>query len=44
VLHFSNDDASGFLVEALVAPMVIEFDEEISDAVVLTHPNLIHIR
>lgn len=44
VLHFSNDDTSTLLVQTLVAPMTVDFDEEVGDAVVFSHPYLIHVR
>ena len=42
VLHLGNDDAPRFLVQALVLPVWVDFNEEIGDAVVLAHPRLRH--
>lgn len=42
VLQLGNNDAPRFLVETLVVPVWVDFNEEIGDAVVLAHPGLRH--
>jgi len=42
MLHFSNDNASRLLVEPLVVPLRVQLDEKVGDAIVFTHPHLVH--